>query len=125
MTKEELNFVIKDLKCIPRGIKETCITARQYLKNCELNEKNITSIDSPKSIIEAKEFIKAVNLLMAYAWQNRANDCIPELYYCEDDCSFIDNYLLCPGECQLASKDENGNSLSKKRCPYYRDSSYI
>lgn len=110
------------MKCVQGGIKEACIIVREYLQNSRIYQ---TVISSSNSAVTTDEFVQAVKVLMAYSWQNRANDCIPERWECDIDCASIDSSIFCPGEFQIASKDEKGRSLSKTLCPYFRDSGNI
>lgn len=122
MERKMFDFSVGEIKCIKGGIKEACVIVREYLQNSKVSGE---SISSPNSAVTTEEFIQATNILMAYAWQNRKNDCIPEFWYCIDDCSNIDKCIFCPGEYQIASKDEKGKSLSKIPCPHYKDSGNV
>ena len=115
MNKDEFDLAVKNMECLEGGIKEACLIVRNYLSNKE-------------PVVSLDDFNKAVEVLMAYAWTNKENDCIPETWYCDNDCthcgSFFGNYF-CPGEFQLGKKDKDGKYLTKNRCPYFRDSQYI
>ena len=121
MDKREMEFMIKQFNCIPDGTKQACIKIREYLQNGCVTQNGIKTITSA---VTNDEFIAAVNILLAYAWQNKENDCVPETWYCDSDCSRVCN-AICPGEFQLGNKDENGKTLAKKRCPYFADSYFI
>ena len=123
MKREKVDFTIKQNNCIPGGSKEACIKVREYLQNIKQTQPEITV--SSSCSVSNQEFVDAVKVLMAYAWQNRENDCLPDMWYCDNDCSNIDTCIFCPGEYQLAPKDENGKSLSKKLCPYFIDQGNI
>lgn len=125
MKREYVDYTIQKLKCVPNGSKEACVKVREYLQNIQLNRKNNTISSNDFCCISSEEFIDSVQTLLAYAWQNREQDMVPESWYCDNDCSNIDSCIFCPGEYQLASKDESGKSLSKRLCPYFRDSRNI
>lgn len=123
MKKRVVDYIIEQSDCIPNGSKEACIKVREYLKYLKLDKDNISS---PICDVTNEEFIDAVKVLMAFAWQNKDKDCVPETWYCDNACQNIDLdaiCLFCNGEFQLAKKDEQGKNLSKKLCPYFVDSS--
>lgn len=122
MNKEELDFLNKYFDCVPNGSKEACIKVREYLQHIDQIENGITVF--PSCVVSNQQFLNSVRILLAYAWQNKENDCAPEFWYCDNDCSYLDGYFLCPGEFQLAAKEKEGKNLSKKRCPYFTDSIY-
>ena len=102
MTKDEIEFILKNNGYLKNGTKEACLKVKDYLKQ-------IKSIES-KSSIEFNEFIQCISTLIAFSF--RAKDTIPERWYCENDCRYTSS-LICPGEFNL---EEN----SKKICPYYK-----
>ena len=119
MERKMFDFCVEEIKCVPGGSKEACVIAREYLQNCKLLS---SGLNSPKSAVTTEEFVEAIRVLMASAWENRANDSVPERWYCESDCSNIDKLIFCPGEYQLASQEQNP---TLKLCPHYRDSWYV
>lgn len=122
MKKEELDYAIRCANCVPNGSKEACMKVREFLQNVKESEHGITT--SHYCAVNNQEFLDAVRVLMAFAWQNKENDCVPEMWYCDSDCSNIDSCVFCPGEFQVAPRDEKGKSLGKKICPYFADSIY-
>lgn len=125
MEREYLDDTIRHLKCIPFGTKEACIKVREYLKNARLDSGNDMIQGGEYNSVDSKEFVEAVKVLMANSWEQRENDRVPDMWYCDSDCSNIDTCIFCPGECQLAPTDEGGKSLSKRLCPYFSDSGNI
>lgn len=63
---------------------------------------------------------------MAFAWQNREQDCVLERVICDNDYSEFNHGGFCSGEFQLVSKnnlEKNGDGKVKaKCCSYFRDS---
>ena len=125
MKREYVDYTIQKLKCVPNGSKEACVKVREYLQNIQLDRKNNTISSNDFCCVSSEEFINSVQTLLAYAWQNREQDMVPESWYCDNDCSNIDRCIFCSGEYQLAAKDERGKSLSKRLCPYFSDSGNI
>lgn len=123
MKREYIDFTIKKLGCVPNGSKEACVKVREYLQNIRLDRDTISSNDF--CCISNEEFIQSVKTLLAYTWQNREQDIVPERWCCDNDCSNIDDCTFCLGEYQLALKDESGKYLSKRLCPYFRNSGNI
>lgn len=105
MTKEELDFILKDNSYLENGTKQACVKIQDYLKNI----KSIESIES-KSSIDCKDFLDAINVLLAFSF--REKDTIPERWYCECDCRY-NGCMICPGEF-------NTDEKSEKICPYYK-----
>lgn len=103
MSKDEIEYVLKNNGYIKNGTKEACIKVKDFVKN-------IQSIES-KSSIDCKEFLDAINTLLAFSF--RAKDTIPERWCCDNDCIYT-NFMTCPGEFNV-SKD----SKDLKICPYY------
>lgn len=112
MKQEELEFVLKQNEYLKGGTKEACIKARDFLFNAK-NPGN--QLQSPNSCVSANEFTKAVEVLMAFAFQQE--DQIPERWHCDSDCQCV-SYLLCFGECNISNEAEG-------LCPYFRDESLI
>jgi hypothetical protein len=125
MERKMLDFAVSNMKCIEGGTKEACVYVREYLQNCMVPKYENKDISSVNSAVTSDEFIEAVRVLMGYAWENRKDDNIPETFYCDKDCSYIDTHYICPGEFQLAQKDEVGKPFSKKLCPHFMDSSNV
>ena len=124
MERAKFDYAVEQIKCIPGGIKEACVIVREYLQNISAYDLELQTLKSRNSAVKVEEFLNAVKILMAYSWENRENDCIPELWNCDVDCSNVHKLIFCPGEYQIASKDEKGMSLSKQKCPHFRDSRY-
>ena len=101
MTKDEIQYILKDNNYLQGGTKEASIKVKDYLKN-------IKSIESNSSI-DFNEFIESINILLAFTF--RAKDTIPERWYCDNDCKYS-SLMLCPGEFNTEEKAE-------KICPYY------
>lgn len=72
-------------------------------------------IHSALSCVTSNEFMEAVKILMAFAFQQ--DDTIPEFWKCDNDCH-MSSYLLCPGECNISK-------TAKKMCPFFMDESLI
>lgn len=85
MTKDEIEFILKNNGYLKNGTKEACLKVKDYLKQ-------IKSIES-KSSIEFNEFIQCISTLIAFSF--RAKDTIPERWYCENDCRYTSS-LICP-----------------------------
>ena len=118
MERKMIDFTIKQLKCIPNGSKEACVKVREYLQNMKIDSKNrIQCVEY--SSVKSAEFIEAVKVLMAFAWENRENDKVPDRWYCESDCANNDTCIFCPGEYQVVPQDKENQKV--KRCPYYRE----
>lgn len=101
MTKEEIEFVLKENNYLKGGTKEACLKVKHYMKK-------IQSIES-KSSTEFKEFLECINTLLAFSFP--AKDTIPTKYCCDNDCKYS-GFLLCAGEFNTDDKSEN-------ICPYY------
>lgn len=101
MTKDQIEFIVKNNKYAKNGTKEACIKVKDYMKN-------INSIES-KSSIEFNEFVECINTLLAFCFTEK--DTIPTKYCCDNDCKYS-AFLLCPGEF-------NTDDKSKNICPYY------
>lgn len=106
MTKEEMQFVLKDNSYLENGTKQACVKIQDFLKH-------IKSIESSSSV-NNREFLDAINVLLAFSF--REKDTIPERWYCECDCRHS-GALLCPGEF-------NVNKSSHKLCPYFRQEDF-
>lgn len=106
MTKDEIEFIIKDNSYLKNGTKQACIKVKDYMKN-------INSIES-KSSIEFNEFIQCIGTLIAFSFQ--AKDTIPERWYCENDCRY-NGCIICAGEF-------NTDDKSEKICPYYKQENF-
>lgn len=102
MTKEEIDFVLKDNSYLENGTKQACVKIQDFLKQ-------IKSIESSSSI-DNREFLDAINVLLAFSF--REKDTIPERWYCECDCRHS-GALLCPGEFSISKN-------AKKLCPFYK-----
>ena len=123
MDKEFLEFIIEHFECVPGGSKEACIKVRQFIGNAIVDEEG-RLIPSLNSAVSSEEFLEAVRVLMAFAWQNREQDTVPERFICDSDCTQIGDFCL--GECQLVSKRHSEyGKVKSKQCPYYRDSCNI
>ena len=125
MEKDFFEFLIKNLKCTTGGSKEACIKVREFIQHATIDkEGNI--IPTKHSSVDSKEFMESVRVLMAFAWQKKGQDCVPERFICDNDCSELNHEGFCSGEFQLVSKDDlekNGEGKIKaKRCPHFRDS---
>lgn len=112
MERENLEFILEKKHYLKGGTKEACIKAREFI-NHSINPGN--QLHSPLSCVKADEFLKAVNILIAFAFSQ--DDTIPETWKCDNDC-LKTSYFLCPGEFGI-EKD------SEKRCPFFVDESLI
>ena len=125
MEKGLFDFTIRHLKCIPGGSKEACIKAREFIQYSTFDREG-RIIPRDYSAVNSEEFMDAVQVLMAFAWQNREQDCVPERFICDEDCSELNHGGFCPGECQLIGKENLEKSgeekVKAKRCPHFRDS---
>lgn len=106
MTKEEIDFVLKDNSYLENGTKQACVKIQDFLKH-------IKSIESSSSI-NNKEFLESVNILLAFTFASK--DTVPNKWHCECDCRHSGS-LLCPGEF-------NTDKSSHKLCPYYRQEDF-
>lgn len=106
MDKDQLEFVCKINQYLEGGTKEACVKIREFLKYAKKTENQIYS---PLSCISNDEFIEAVKVLMASAFNKE--DEVPETWNCDNDCRKV-NYLLCPGECNIYKE-------ASKMCPFY------
>ena len=106
MTKDEMQFVLKDNSYLENGTKQACVKIQDYLKN-------IKSIES-SSPIDYKEFLESISTVLAFCFQHK--DTIPNKWHCECDCRHSGS-LLCPGEFNI-------NKDSHKLCPYYRQEDF-
>ena len=101
MTKDEIEFILKNNGYLKNGTKEACIKVKEFIKQT----KKIES----KSSIEFEEFIECINTLLAFCF--KAKDTIPSFWYCDNDCKYSGT-IICSGEFNI---DKN----SPKICPYY------
>lgn len=119
MEKQEFERAKREMDCIPGGVLEACLIIREYIHNIK---KQDDFISSDSNSVTAKEFIEAVRVLLANTRQINAQDIVPDRFKCYQDCSRLDYPSpFCPGEFQLASKD-NSPQLSMRICPYYSES---
>ncbi len=112
MKQKELEFILERNEYLKGGTKEACVKVRDFLFNAK-NPGN--QLQSPLSCVNVNEFVKAVEVLMAFAFQQE--DQIPETWHCNNDCHRC-NELLCPGECNISEEAE-------KLCPYFMDEGLI
>jgi len=125
MERDFFDYVTETLNCVKGGSKEACLKVREFIQNANLDEDG-KIIVSKHSAVNGEEFLEAVRVLMAFAWQNKEQDMVPERFICDHDCSRLTQDIFCPGECQVISKEAlNKNETSKvkaKKCPYFQDS---
>ncbi len=112
MKESDFKKVKEKINPIEGGIKESCLVAHEYLKNCKITEEG-TIINN--SAVSEVDFLVAVKTLVAYSWENRENDCLPNFWDCSNDCVLNKTTLFCPGECQVKNKNK---SLTNKECSY-------
>lgn len=112
MNQDELNFVLKWNDYSEGGTKQACVKVKEFLRHASIKEQDVHSVSS---CVTAEEFVKSVEILMAFAFQHE--DEIPERWACDSDCHKVSS-LLCLGEFNI-SKD------SKKLCPYFQDEGFI
>lgn len=112
MERKELNFVLKQNHYLEGGTKEACVKVRDFL-NHVTNPGN--QIHSALSCVTADEFMEAVKILMAFAFQQ--DDTVPERWHCDNDCHMVSDFW-CPGECNLSK-------TSDKICPFFMDEGVI
>ena len=110
MKKEELEMFFRQNEYLEGGTKEACVKTRVFLRDAK-NPGN--QLQSPSSCISANEFLEAVEVLMAFAYQQE--DQIPERWRCDSDCRYA-NDSLCFGECNISKE-------AKELCPYFLDDS--
>lgn len=125
MERKFFEFLLNKSECIPGGSKEACIKVREFIRSATIDQDG-NIISSERSSVDSKEFMEAVRVLMAFAWQNREQDCVPDRFVCNEDCSSLDYQGVCLGECQLISKEtiekNSSEKVKAKRCPYFIDS---
>lgn len=112
MTREELNFVLKQNACLEDGTKQACIKIKKFIQDAHCTD---TQINSLQSCVTIDEFMEAVKILVAFTFQQE--DQVVRTWYCDNGCRRISN-LLCPGECNV---DKN----SKTICPFFIDEGLI
>lgn len=115
MQREKMDFVINK-NCNKGGVKEACYIVREYLSNCKKSEDTICT--GSHSAVSNQEFLAAVEVLLAFSWSQQM-DVIPEMFFCDVDCSRLDTDIFCPGEFQLGKNSES--VLQKKLCPHFMD----
>ena len=108
MTKKELNELAERNNYIPGGTKQACLVVKEFLQHATPVGNGFYSTSSA---VTADEFRKAVEVLMASAFQR--DDEIPERWECESDCAKR-SCLMCLGEFNV-----DNNSL--EACPYYEE----
>lgn len=112
MTREELDFVLKQNAYLEDGTKQACVKVKESIQNVRCTDNKIEILQSCVSI---DEFMEAMRILVAFASQKK--DQTVKTWYCDDDCRRISS-LLCPGEGSI-SKD------AETICPFYVDEGLI
>lgn len=112
MTREELDFVLKQNNYLEGGTKQACVKIKNFIKDAHCTD---TQINSLQSCVTIEEFIESVKILVSFAFQQE--DQLGETWHCDAGCREISS-LLCPGECNV---DEN----SKTICPFFIDEGFI
>jgi len=112
MNRSVFDYVVVNNHYLEGGTKEACIKVREVLQNA-INPGN--QLHAPGSCVKIDEFIEAVNVLVASAFQK--DDEIPETWSCNNDCKKVGD-ILCPGECNI-KKD------SPKQCSFFMDEGLI
>ncbi len=124
MEKDYFDFLVEHFNCAPGGSKEACLKVREFIQNSTIDQKG-NIIPSKASAVDSNEFMEAVRVLMAFSWQKKGQDCVPERFVCDSDCS-LNQPGFCPGEFQLFKKEslekDGDGKVKAKRCPHFRDS---
>lgn len=114
MEKEMIDFMIKSNKYLSGGTKEACVKVREFLHYSSTDKDTVRTQGC--SAVNAEEFVEAVKVLMASAFQRE--DEIPERWHCDSDCERITTCFFCKGEFNL-------NKESNKLCPFFVDEGTI
>lgn len=108
MERKKLDVVLQQNNYLKGGTKEACIKARDFLRHKNNPESQNQFI---VSCVSEDEFVEAVKVLMAYAFQRE--DEMPDMWYCDSDCKRTFD-VVCPGECNISKE-------SKVLCPFFVD----
>ena len=107
MTKKELNELAERNNYIPGGTKQACLVVKEFLQHATPVGNGFYSTSS----VSIDEFRKAVDVLMAFAFQKK--DEIPERWGCETDCVKT--------SCPMCLGEFNVDNNSLEACPYYEE----
>ena len=107
MNRNEFDTITSDLN--KDGVKMACYVVREYIR-CERSKK----LDF--CAVSKEEFDNALNVLLAFSYQNSDNNTLVEQCECESDCN-RNNGLngFCSGEFQLKQ------NTNKVLCKHYSD----
>ena len=105
--REFFDFIVKDLPI--DGVKRACYVVREYKRN-----EKVGNLD--RCAVSKDEYEKALNIILAYSFQNSDKDTLAEQWHCDSDC-YRNNGLMdfCPGEFQITKEP------TKKLCKFYSD----
>lgn len=109
MTKSE--FENATSKYVEGGIRKACAIIKEYKKNKPVDGVNLSAVSK-------EQYEAAVDLVVAYAFQNSQDDTKMDLFKCDSDCTNCDwPFSICPYSFQCS--EEHGLHL----CPHFCDSS--
>jgi len=112
MTREELDFVLKQNAYLEDGTRQACIKINEVIKNAHCTDNKIELL---QSCVNIDEFMEAIKILVAFAFQQE--DQTVKTWYCDSGCRRIYS-LLCPGECNVSKN-------AKTICPFFIDEGLI
>ena len=113
MERGYLDYITKDMS--KTNVRRACYIVREYLKYSNDNKD--------KCAVSSQEYLEAVNILLAYSYENSDSMTEVELFVCESDCSHNNGFGgFCNGEFSLS---KNSNDKTLKLCKHYSDSQFI
>lgn len=95
------------------GVKMACYVVKEYIRCERSNNLDYCAVSKEK-------FDRALNVLLAFSYQNSDENTLARQYECESDCN-RNNGLndFCPGKFQM------GSGTSMTLCKHYFDSDNI
>ena len=103
MDREIFEYITKDMKPLDEGgVKKACYVIREYKNHSKYGNSAVTEDD----------YREAINVLVAYAYDNSKNDTKVELHGCDKGCDTCKAF--CDGEMHLSLRNT-------RPCPNYVD----
>lgn len=103
MKREDFDYFTSEYNNL-HGVKKACFIVREYDRCQKDNNMNTSSISK-------EEYQKALNMVLAFAFNNAKNESKVEMWHCKGDCYRNNGFEgFCPGEFQL---DQDTSNLCK------------